>query len=78
MPQTYVNMGFVNRRDLQFLARSRLTEAKALLSASHGDGAYYLVGYAVECGLKACIAQALVEAIGDRKHGVISWIRRHW
>jgi hypothetical protein len=50
-------MSFVNRRDLQFLARSRLTEARALLSASHPDGAYYLAGYAVECGLKACIAR---------------------
>ena len=147
LPHTYVNMGFVNRRDLQFLARSRLTEAKALLSASHPDGAYYLAGYAVECGLKACIArrterhefpdkrtvdashthnlrdlikvanlelarleeakrdplfrnhwdlvqrwseqsryrrhspemaEALVEAIGDRRHGVIAWIRRQW
>ena len=147
LPHTYVNMGFVNRRDLQFLARSRLTEAKALLGAGHPDGAYYLAGYAVECGLKACIArrterhefpdkrtvdashthnlrdlvkvanleqkrleaakgdplfrnhwdlvqqwsehsryrrhdsemaQALVEAIADRKHGVIAWIKRHW
>jgi hypothetical protein len=24
------------------------------------------------------IAQALVEAIGSRKHGVIIWIKRHW
>ncbi len=24
------------------------------------------------------MAQALVEAIGDRKHGVIAWIKRHW
>lgn len=23
-------------------------------------------------------ARALVEAIGDRKHGVMTWIRRHW
>lgn len=23
-------------------------------------------------------AKALVEAIGDRKHGVIAWIKRHW
>ena len=132
---------------MQVLARRRLIEAKALLSASHPDGAYYLAGYAVEFGLKACIArrterhefpdkrtvdashthnlrdlvkvasleqerleearrdplfrnhwdlvqqwsehsryrrhdaelaQALVEAISDRKHGVISWIKRHW
>jgi HEPN domain-containing protein len=24
------------------------------------------------------LAQALVEAVGDRKHEVIAWIRRHW
>ena len=23
-------------------------------------------------------AQALIEAIGDRKHGVMAWIKRHW
>jgi len=140
-------MGGVNRKDLQFLARTRLNEAKTLLGAGLPDGAYYLAGYAVECALKACIAKAtqrhefpdkksvdashthnlrdlikvanlelarlevakrdpafrnhwdlvqqwsehsryrrigsemaraLVEAIGDRKHGVMVWIRRHW
>ncbi len=140
-------MSGVNRKDLQFLARTRLAEARALLEVGRPDGAYYLAGYAVECALKACIArgtqrhefpdkkivdashthnlrdlikvanlelarleeakrdplfrnhwdlvqqwsehsryrrhgsemaQALVIAIGDRKHGVIAWIRRHW
>jgi HEPN domain-containing protein len=47
----------VNRGDLQALARIRLREAKALLSAGCPDGAYYLAGYAVECALKACIAK---------------------
>jgi HEPN domain-containing protein len=50
-------MGSVNRKDLQFLAHTRLAEAKALLEAGHPDGAYYLAGYAVECALKACIAR---------------------
>ena len=49
----------VNRRELQDLARIRLAEAKALLSAGFSDGAYYLAGYAVECGLKACIAKGV-------------------
>ena len=35
----------------------RLREAKALLGIGLNDGAYYLAGYAVECGLKACIAK---------------------
>ena len=111
------------------------------------DGAYYLAGYAVECGIKACIAkrtqrgefpdkkraesshshnlwvlirvadldracqekaavdpefganwrtvqswselsryrrnhresaETLLGAVGDRRHGVITWIRRQW
>jgi len=47
----------VNRRDLQELSKVRLKEAKALLDLGMSDGAYYLAGYAVECGLKACIAK---------------------
>ena len=47
----------MNRVDLQQLAELRLREAEALLSAGCWDGAYYLCGYAVECGLKACIAK---------------------
>jgi hypothetical protein len=50
-------MGGVNRKDLQFLARARLAEAKALLDTDHPGGAYYLAGYSVECALEACIAR---------------------
>ena len=46
----------VNRWEFRELATLRLAEAKALLDAGLPDGAYYLAGYAVECGLKACIA----------------------
>jgi len=129
------------------LARIRLSEAKLLLSAGLPDSAYYLAGYSVECGLKACIAKgtrrfdfpdkgnvdasythdllklvkvaklealhleqkrndasfrnnwdlvqqwsehghyrryqnsdatALLEAIGNPKHGVLQWIKQHW
>lgn len=35
----------------------RLREARILLNAGEWSGAYYLSGYAVECGLKACIAK---------------------
>jgi HEPN domain-containing protein len=38
----------------------RLADAKALLSQKRWAGAYYLSGYAVECGLKACIAKRTV------------------
>jgi len=47
----------VNRIDLQQLAEARLREAAALLNAGEWSGTYYLAGYAVECGLKACIAK---------------------
>jgi len=137
----------VTRSDLQKLAIERLADAKALLAAKRWAGAYYLAGYAVECGLKACIAklmraeefpdkafadqcwthdvkrlvflaglkpthdslviadsefldnwnavrrwdessrylriaktdaEELYDAITDRKHGVMPWIRLHW
>jgi hypothetical protein len=47
----------MNRIEFQLLAEIRLKEAEALLAARLWDGAYYLAGYAVECGLKACIAK---------------------
>jgi HEPN domain-containing protein len=47
----------VNRTQLQQLAEERVRDAKALPNAGQWSGAYYLAGYAVECGLKACIAK---------------------
>ena len=47
----------MNRTDFQELAKVRLEESKTLLDQKKYDGAYYLAGYAVECGLKACIAK---------------------
>lgn len=47
----------MNRSQLQQLAEQRVRDAEALLDAGHWSGAYYLAGYAVECGLKACIAK---------------------
>jgi HEPN domain-containing protein len=48
----------VTRKDLKLLAEQRLEEAKVLLAAGRPSGAYYLAGYAIELGLKACIAKA--------------------
>jgi hypothetical protein len=45
----------VNRSDLQRLAQTRLDDAQALLAASRWSAAYYMTGYAVECGLKSCV-----------------------
>ncbi len=47
----------VNRSEFQVLARSRLQDAAVLHQAGRFDGAYYLFGLAVECGLKACISR---------------------
>jgi HEPN domain-containing protein len=50
----------MDRATFQDLARLRLLEAETLLTEELWDGAYYLAGYAVECGLKACIARQTV------------------
>src|SRR5262245_62138064 len=49
----------MNRNDLQNLSRLREKEAKVLLDNGCFAGAYYLLGYAVECALKACIAKQI-------------------
>jgi HEPN domain-containing protein len=46
----------MNRRDLQLLSEARVDDAESLLEAGRWSAAYYLLGYAVECGLKACAA----------------------
>ena len=47
----------MDRADLQRLTRIRLQEAKVLFDNRRYEGAYYLLGYAVECTFKACIAK---------------------
>jgi hypothetical protein len=47
----------VNRLELRQLAEDRIADAAILLAAGRWSGAYYLAGYAIECGLKACIAR---------------------
>jgi HEPN domain-containing protein len=47
----------VNRLELRQLAEDRIADAAVLLAAGRWSGAYYLAGYALECGLKACIAR---------------------
>ncbi len=47
----------MTRSDLQELANVRLRESQILFAAGAFSGSYYLVGYAVECALKACIAK---------------------
>ena len=47
----------MNRNDFQQLADIRVKEAKVLLDNQCFDGAYYLLGYAVECALKSGISK---------------------
>ena len=46
-----------NRRDFQRLARMRLRDARILMRSGNSEAAYYLIGLAVECAVKACIAK---------------------
>lgn len=47
----------MNRNDFRRLALQRLEDARVLLARRRYAAAYYLSGYVVECGLKACIAK---------------------
>lgn len=44
----------MNRDQLQRLTRERILDAQALIDGGRWAFAYYNVGYAVECALKAC------------------------
>src|ERR1700760_4461378 len=46
-----------DRTTFQQLAESRLAEARLLFAGGFPSGAYYLAGYAIECALKAVIAE---------------------
>jgi hypothetical protein len=66
----------LNRTELQQLSDERIKDAEGLLAASCWSGAYYLVGYALECALKSCVL-ARVEQTGiifeDRKFAEKCW-----
>ena len=49
----------MNRDDFKELSRLRTREASALLKTRSYAGAYYLLGYSVECALKACICRQI-------------------
>lgn len=67
----------MNRADLQRLANDRLADAKALLAAKRWAAAYYLAGYAVECGLKSCILARVAAApdviFEDKRYSEKCW-----
>ena len=47
----------MNRQDFRRLSEQRVRDAEVLLAGRRYAAAYYLCGYAVECALKACIAE---------------------
>jgi len=47
----------MDRIKLQQLAEVRLKDAEVLLTAGQWEAAYYLLGYCIECALKACVAK---------------------
>lgn len=57
----------LKRTDLQKYAQTKLDDATILFQYGRYSNAYYLAGYAVELGLKACIAaQITAETIPDK------------
>jgi HEPN domain-containing protein len=69
--------GAVNRIEWQLLAEEKMRDAEALLAAGRWSAAYYLSGYAVECGLKSCILSYVAntpEAIfKDKRYSERCW-----
>ena len=50
-------MALLDRESFQSLALMRLEDAQVLAANQRHTAAFYLAGYVVECGLKACIAK---------------------
>jgi len=67
------------RAEWQQLAEDRILDAQAhlVLAVARWSAAYYLIGYAVECGLKSCVLARVVahpEIIyEDRKFSNEAW-----
>lgn len=60
-------MGSMARAALQQLADEKLSDARLLYQNGRFSNAYYLAGYALELGLKACIARQMQsEVIPDK------------
>lgn len=69
----------MNRAELKQLAADRIEDARVLLEGNRWTASYYLVGYAVETALKACILR-FVEETGvifkDKKFAEKCWTHR--
>lgn len=59
-------MAQLSRTTLQNIAESKIRDARLLFENSRYSSAYYLYGYGIEFGLKACIARLMVaETVPD-------------
>ena len=57
----------ITKAELESLSDTRLFDAQALFAAARFSAAYYLSGYAMELGIKACIAKLFqADSIPDR------------
>jgi hypothetical protein len=67
----------LNRLQWQQFAERWLVDAKGLLDDHRWSAAYYVAGYAVECGLKACVLLRLATTpeviFEDRKFSENCW-----
>lgn len=52
-------MTATNRATLRLIAKTRIKSSKILLGAGDWDGAAYMMGYALECALKAAACKTL-------------------
>lgn len=69
----------MNRAELQRMSNDRIDDATVLLNNGRWSAAYYLLGYAVETGLKACILKFVEESgviFRDRKFAERCWTHR--
>jgi len=69
----------VNKKELKRLANDRVEDAKILLSNQRWGASYYLLGYAVETALKACILKFVEETgviFSDKKFAEKCWTHK--
>ncbi len=69
----------MNRTELKQLAADRVEDARFLLDNGRWGAAYYLVGYAVETALKACILKFVEETgviFADKKFAEKCWTHK--
>lgn len=66
----------ITKADLETLSEARLIDAQELFKAARYSAAYYISGYSIEVGIKACIAKLFqADAIPDK--GLVNAVYTH-